>query len=332
MNNSNALERLSNIFCLLQNKGCGASIKQISNALGIPINVIREDIKTLLKNETFSSYFDEDLWDDELFEEDFIMEDNAPCINDDTLLTIDSGEFHISSKQVPFYITHREKELLGQYYPDLVERSNKKLYMTKDAPTKLEADTNNLCQLIQLAIDSNQYIKFSYKNAKDGSLKIYELAPKLIYHNTSNGRMYMITLKDNEQVFAWRLDRMFSCTTIKNQTDTTPIPQKIMEKFDYFWALDLDTINEPVHIKIRIEGYNRNIIEKIQNDISRRKYAKFYQDGDYWYYEDKIIGLSSFRSWIYQFGSAMVVMEPAELAKDVYNSALERLKKYKGEQ
>ena len=332
MNNSNAIERLSNIFCLLQNNGYDASIKEISRTLGVPINVIREDIKALLKNETFSSFFNEDLWDEDLHDDFSYDTEDIPNISDNTLLTLNSADFQIPDNHVPMYITHREKELLAQYYPDIIERSNKKLYMTKDAPTKLEADTHKLCELIQQAIDNNKYLKFSYKNTKDGTLKIYELAPKLIYHNTSNGRIYMITLWNDEKVSPWRIDRMYSCTIVKNREDTAPMPQKLLDKFDYFWAMDLDTIDEPVHIKIRIHGFSRNIIEKIQNDISRRKYAKFYQEGEYWYYEDEIIGLSSFRTWIYQYGSAMVVMEPVTLARDVYNSAVERLKKYKGEQ
>ena len=329
MNNSNALERLSNIFCLLQNNEQNASIKQLSSTLNIPISVIRNDINTLLRNEIFSSYFDEELLFEDNPDDELYDTDGEPCINDDTRLAINSTDFQIPDELIPFYISHREKELLAQYYPVLVERSNKKLYLTKDIPAKLEIDTSKLCALIQQAIDANNYIKFSYK--KDGNLKIYELAPKLVYHNISNGRMYMITLKDDNMISAWRIDRMSSCTIIENRSDTTPIPPEIMERFDYFWAMDLDTTTKPTNIKIRIDGYNRNIIEKIQNDISRRKYAKLYQDGDYWYYEDKIIGLSSFRSWIYQFGSAMVVMEPVELAKAVYDSALLRLERYRGE-
>ena len=327
MNNSNALERLSNIFCLLQNNGYDASIKQISKALNIPRSVIRADIKALLKNNTFSSYFDEELFDVEIYDDD-----DLPCINDDTILYLESTEFQIPDGHVPIYITHGEKELLAQYYPEIIGRNNKKLYLIKDAPTKLDVNTDDLCAQIQLAIDNNQYIKFSYRNTKDGSLKAYELAPKLIYNNTINGRMYMITLRDNEDFTAWRLDRIYSANIIENHIDDTPIPEKVTNRFDYLWAMDNDGGNEPIHVKIRIDGYSRNIIEKIKNDISRRKYAKLYEDGSFWYYEDEIIGISSFRSWIYKYGSAMVVMEPVELARDVYNSAVERFKRYKGEQ
>ena len=326
MNNSNAIERLSNIFCLLQNNGHDASIKHISKALNIPRSVIRADIKALLKNSTFSSYFDEELFDIEMYDED-----DLPYIDDDTILYLESTKFQISDGLIPLYITHREKELLAQYYPELVDRSNKKLYLIKDAPTKLDINKDDLCTQIQSAIDNNYYIKFTYRNTKNGSLKTYELAPKLIYNNTINGRMYMITLRDNDDFTAWRFDRIFSATTIDHRIDTTPVPEKVSKRFDYLWAMDNDQGNDPVHVKIRIDGFSRNIIEKIKNDILRRKYAKLYQEGDYWYYEDDIIGLSSFRSWIYRYGSSMVVMEPVELAREVYNSAVEKLKRYKGE-
>ena len=375
MNNSNALERLSTIFCLLQTRALDASIEGISKALNIPTTVIREDIKSILEFETFSYLFnldevdddDDDFYDDlelDYYDEiDYAEDANNTTSNEkstrtskriiynqkllskltnDLVLYMDNARFELGNDCYPLYITHREKQLLSQYFPILLENTKNNLYMIKNSPAALEFNVdnkndclkyeNNPIDVIQDAIFYEKYVKFRYKGSKDTTHQDYELAPKLLYHDINKGRMYMITLNENEELRAYRLDRMSSVSIINNRVDTTPLPEKILSRIDYLWSMDNDNGHDPVHVKIRIDGYSRNIIEKIQNDISRRKYAKLYQDGKYWYYEDDIIGLSSFRSWIYQYGSSMVVMEPVDLAQTVYNSALQRLKRYTGEQ
>lgn len=354
MNNSDALERLSTIFCLLQTQGQDATIEGISEALNIPINVIREDIQSILQVETFTSLFnidDDSLFDDD--DDDFFDEEIESSnskrtskrviynkkllslLTDDKPLYLDSNDFYSDDKHPPLYITHREKQLLEQYFPDLLKSSKENLYMTKESPAVLDLNAiknTDFINTIQDAIHYHEYVSFSYTKVKDNIRNDYLLAPKLLYHDINKGRMYMITISEKEEIIAFRLDRMSGVTRNKKLHDETPIPEKILSKFDYLWSMDTSTSDEPIHVKIRVEVYNRNIYEKIQNDISRRKYAKFYQDGDYWYFEDDIIGITSFRSWIYQFGSAMVVMEPVSLAHDVYNAALTRLEKYMGEQ
>ena len=46
------------------------------------------------------------------------------------------------------------------------------------------------------------------------------------------------------------------------------------------------------------------------------------------YYEDKVYGLSRFRSWIYGYGKAAVVLKPESLRKDIINSLKKRVGYY----
>lgn len=319
MNNYQAIERLSNIFTLLYTDGEDASIARLSETLEIPIEVIRQDMNTILRNDIFRTHFDEEYYDEE----------DCPDIDDNTEFSLQRGEFFFSQDTAPIYVTNRETDLLTKYYPELMG-SDKHIanYRIKESPTQAHYKLDALCEQIQDAIDLGHYLKFNYKGNKSTELRTYELAPRLIYHNINNGRIYMITTTQ-ERFSSWRLDAMSSVVTLYDRKDNSAMPPELLKRFDYLWGLSNENIDEPVHVKVRIDAFSRNILEKIRNDISRRKYAKLYQEGDYWYYEDDIIGFSAFRSWIYQFGYSVVVMEPESLAREVYESAAARVEKYK---
>ena len=52
------------------------------------------------------------------------------------------------------------------------------------------------------------------------------------------------------------------------------------------------------------------------------------QEGKTWIYEDEVIGLPSFRSWILSYGSSVKVIEPASLAERILSSSRIRLLNY----
>lgn len=84
------------------------------------------------------------------------------------------------------------------------------------------------------------------------------------------------------------------------------------------------------------DGYD-GLIFKIKEDARRRNMNPdydvenyFFEEKDKFVYKDKIAenDLGSFKSWIYSYGSSMVVMAPASLRKQVYESYKERAKYY----
>lgn len=306
MKNYNALERLSNIFTLISTPQEDATPENLSNALEIPVSVIEDDIDALFRNETFS---------------------NNRLEEDDTSISIDANGFNFTYDTVPIYTSHKEKVLLTKYFPDFVENNAKVQYQIKESPYISSNNLSELCDKIQLAIDNKYYVKFTYRSRNKKKLLSFEIEPHLLYHNINNGRMYLISITD--RIYTFRLDLILALTELPKQKCHTDIPLEKLELFDYLWGMDISSTDEPCHVKVRIDVFNHNMLQKIKSDISRRKHAKIYQDGECWYYEDDIIGLSAFKTWIYQFGYSVTVLSPEPLAKEIYESALQRLENYR---
>ena len=308
MNNSNSLERLSNIFTLLASPQEDANIENISTALGIPSSIIEQDLQSLLKNETFQA--------------------NTILVNDNsTSLSLDPNGFQFPYNTIPIVVSNSEKTLLNKYFPTL-SGSNQldKTYHIKETPTVSMDSYAQLCNRIQLAIDNHYRVKFTYRSRNKKQLLNVSVEPHLLYHNVNNGRIYLVSIKD--KIYTYRLDLILSLTELPQEKFIPDYSEDQLGIFDYLWGMDLSSLDNPHHIKLRITAYNQNIIKKIKNDIARRKYAKLYQEGEYWYYEDDIIGLSAFKTWVYQFGYTVLVETPENLAREIYESALQRIKNY----
>ena len=302
MNNQNSFTRLSNLFCLLCSPHEDATAEKISDSLDIPISIIKEDITTLFHHNAFS---------------------NSALDR----ISISACDFGFPMDTAPIYISHNEKALLKNYYPHfLLNSSVDSPYIIKESPTQLSLDTSNLCNKIQSAIDNQYHLKITYRERATGDIINYEIEPQLLYHNINDGRIYLIHYTD--RLYAFRLDYILSVSSLKSVKNTISMPKNMLDIFNYLWGMDFNSEVDPIHVKLRIDAYNRNLLQKIKSDTARRKYGKLYQNNTLWYYEDEIIGLNAFRSWINQFGYSVLVLEPETLATEIYHSAKLRLENY----
>lgn len=318
MNNYDAILRMSNIFTLLCTPQSDATIANISAALCVPADVIRRDITAILKNDIFYG----------LLQNEELDPYDTQLLTDSTNISMDASSFHFPYDTVPLFLTHTEKELLREYFPELAQNIlRKRQYLIKDVPYTIVKPMTKLSDQIQMAIDNRYCVKFSYKTGSTSQYKIYEVEPHLLYHNINNGRIYLLSY-NGTYLSSYRLDRISNLTACTKQKQSALIPQETLCLFDYLWGMDFSTKEEPFRVKLRIHAYNKNILEKIKQDTSRRKYAKLYTDHEYWYYEDVIIGMSAFRSWVNQFGYSVIVLSPEPLARQIYDSAQRRLEKY----
>lgn len=85
-----------------------------------------------------------------------------------------------------------------------------------------------------------------------------------------------------------------------------------------------------ISLKLRISAGTANIIEKIKSDTAlRSETSKLYQEGNYYYYEDDILGIQDFRRWLRSYGSAITVLEPQSLINEITESVQKTLSYYK---
>lgn len=241
------------------------------------------------------------------------------------------------NEQYIFFTTERESVLLSYLFQQLT--GNVEIVCNQDVLTDAVFIKENALspivrfdekkrQEIQAAIEFNKMITFHYTD-RNYHEKQKTISPRLLYHNLSNGHMYCITGNNWHSISAYRLDRMNRIEILSVDQSVSEEREQIFKQFDYLWGMDLTDIDKPpVHVKIRIDANTHNILNKIRADVDRRIHKKFYAEGSYYYYEDDIIGLNDFRSWLYQYGSSLVVLEPKELAQKVYRSAKRRLRNY----
>ena len=80
---------------------------------------------------------------------------------------------------------------------------------------------------------------------------------------------------------------------------------------------------------VKVKFFNvANVHEKVRKQLACRTNGKLTEKDGCLYYEDKVYGLSRFRSWIYGYGRAAVVLKPESLRKDIINSLKKRVGYY----
>ena len=99
-----------------------------------------------------------------------------------------------------------------------------------------------------------------------------------------------------------------------NYTTTQPVLQQYL----------VDNDGNITDIKLRISK-TANVAEKIKFELRNRKYGVWEDvDENYCYYTDKILGVGSFKAWLRNYGSSVMVMEPISLAEEMYDAALKK--------
>ena len=85
------------------------------------------------------------------------------------------------------------------------------------------------------------------------------------------------------------------------------------------------------HVKLKIYKETGNLYEKIRTETNGRRFGRLYDDptkDDVAYYEDEVCGMGSFKSWLLGYGASVYVLEPKELAREMYDIAVRRLERY----
>ena len=227
------------------------------------------------------------------------------------------------SEGLLFLEPHERNLFLGKGIQDLA---------VKDIPSSVSLEVLERAEKTEEAIKNGQHIQFRYKKPGASRSEDVEIAPRFLLYNATDSFYYCIAFRD-DKIDAFRLDRMLHNVRIIKKPAPPVDPQDSrLQRMPYYWGADFspDGSDTVTHIRIRISANTSNVLNKIRSDISRRAFASLYEDKDsgYWYYEDDVIGLSSFRAWLRLFGSSVKVIEPAALAEEAYTSSHQRLQNY----
>ena len=300
------LERITELVTLLANYDLEPTIRKISEVTETSLAQTREDLKQLHRNGIR-------LFPEEIAEKLDIKESRF----DDEILGLDM--------ELP---TYRPLLFLNREERDLFRSSKIESMLIKDTPYSVPDAVKMHAEEIKKAIGERCYIRFRYRSPREERPISVEIAPYMLFHNTTDDLYYCITFDEEDRVLSYRLDRILYDVDIVSGKTVVVDRDKEIERLKYVWGAAFQNDEEPVHVKLEITANTANIVEKIRNDVRDRVHCRLSQEGDKWVYEDEVIGLESFRGWVMMFGSSVKVLEPVSLAEEIRESSRLRLLNY----
>ncbi len=315
--NDVSIYRLNTILTLFQAERAAYSIKGIATLLGVPVAVIRKDIVMLHSNkECETTFFTVDAeWDED--EEDFIKMLESGKL-DEVELEAETGfrdDVYISLTQ--YELSCMNHFLDGNRYAKGLMHKN---YIIKPLANQPRANMQVKVAEMNRMIEADETITIFYKN-RDGFQSNFDIKPLLVVANEMDHVYYVVTVKDG-RLSPLRLDRINHYEIAKQKIVIDNL--KPLELLPNVWGMEM---GEPVHVKLKIMN-EANVQRKIKKELAGRTNGKLTQDGDVLYYEDDVIGINHFRSWINSYGSSVLVLEPKSLRDEIIESAKKRLEYY----
>lgn len=210
---------------------------------------------------------------------------------------------------------------------------------------------------LQMAIEQGHPVTFTYVT-ETGEEKEEGFIPRQIYTDLFTGRVYLVGIpgrkdcvvssalpepvegsKDSAaHILLKRIDRIKDFK-VHNNENVPPVKPGELDVLDYIWGGDIspDEMTQKGgyvirHVKIRISKDTGNIYEKIKTETNGRRFGKLYDDPEneeIAYYEDDVCGMGSFKRWLLGYGASVMVLEPVELAEEMYSLLLNRLERYR---
>lgn len=328
MKTNNNFDLLGLIMCLLLSDSFSASVKSLSASCDLPAPQIRKYLSVIFGNRNLLTHLspapdvDEADNDPTQTSKDFLKKIVSGTADEEEIYLIDMEDFIDNYHLLP--ITSIEAGYVSNVYPRLIQNQRTPLFEIKDTIDSIPKSILEKHDKVQEAIARKRKIKFNYKSPHFDLAGIV-CSPVSVIQNLTTHILY---IKDSDNNY-YRIDRIKS--NIKLLADSSDIDQYKPSPYQkYFWGTEYQIHDEPVHVKIRISAGTTNIIEKIRNDTAlRAETNKLYQTGDYYYYEDDILGIQDFRRWLRSYGSSVTVLEPHFLISEITEGAQKTLSYYK---
>lgn len=316
-NSLNSLYRLNTILALFQAERACYTIRDIADILDLPASVVRKDIVMLhTHRECGVTFFTKD-------EEDM---DNIVSLlesgeGDEILLYANA----VYRNEVYLPLSELELSCLNEFLDGEkfeIGRINKN-YVVKPLYNQARANMQVKAEQIDRLIKDGETIRVTYK-ARDGKLVFSTIRPLALVHNAMDDLYYVVTIQRGS-ILSLRLDRIRRYEI--SEEKITIEDKGPLEQLPNIWGMEA---GPKVHIKILILD-EANVQHKVKRDLAFRTNGIWTQKGNHLYFEDDVIGLKNFRSWVNSYGSSVLVIEPKSLREEIIASSRKRLEFYEEE-
>lgn len=328
--------RLTDLITLLCDETFQATTENLAGAVGVSERQIEEDIDYLMKYKTAKGK--------QLFASHITITktDSGDCYQMDPeafgegykLLRLTPYEFKYFKAldyhryEVESYLSE-EEELFASMLDIRIEGFEHIFY--PEVVTGMEK-----------AIDAGATI--SMKRVLNGKIKNVPFIPHFIKRDVNENELYVIQVDEDGYISAVPFYNICSYE-IESKDGRKDFSDEIRARVDSVWSFDIDTLDdifknneepthinedtlddiakkEPMHIKLMIFDED-DMIERIKTDTFGRKRGSLtgpcsYGEDTVYYYEDDVLGLKPFKEWVKEFGESVIVLEPKELAYEIY--------------
>lgn len=218
---------------------------------------------------------------------------------------------------------------------DRLKKTYADTYAIKDSYLYTHNYNNSLNDLlckINTAIDYHRCLYMKYYSRRKKKFSRFIFRPvKIVYDADENLYSVLSIRNDCNILLVHRLDCIVSLET----TDETIHNNKETELINHMnqiapnvWGNNFSCASKEI-ADVKVKFFNvANVHEKVRKQLACRTNGKLTEKDGCLYYEDKVYGLSRFRSWIYGYGRAAVVLEPESLRKDIIDSLKKRVEYY----
>lgn len=326
--NSN-FDTIGLIISLILSDSFTASVDSLAAACNLPAQQMRKYLAVIFDNKNLlthlSPYPESDDEPDESNSihtaQDFLSKIVSGKADSAPIYLTDMSDFIDGCLLLP--INSVEAGYIADAYPKLIQNQRTSLFETKDSLNSIPKQILEKYDIVQNAISQNKKIEFKYKSPQFDLTNIV-CSPVTIIQNLTTNIFY---IKDTEKNY-YRIDRVKS--RIRIMPEPSDFSQYIPSPYQkYFWGNEYQEHGEPIHVKLRINTGTTNIIEKIKSDtMLRSETGKLYKNGNFYYYEDDILGIPDFRRWMRSYGSSITVLEPQTLINEIIENTTKTLTYY----
>ena len=316
--------RLNDLIIFLCDETFQATTENLAKAMGVREQQVKADIDFLLNYEVQKGKY--------LFKPhiNFTETDSGICYhmnsetafgNDYKLLRLTPREFeynkYYEAGNYSYYdLNYILKEIDGIEILDYDEYS----WFSSDKVSDMERVID--------ASETIAYKRVSMKETDDG----IEFTPHFIKRDMNTDELYVIEVDEvdgyitGEPIYA-----IHKYEIVPKGTDSrSKLSDEIRARVDSVWSFDGDTLydiyenkEEATHLKLMIFDED-DMIERIRTDTFGRKRGSLtgpcsYGEDTVYYYEDDVLGLKPFKEWVKEFGESVIVLEPKELAYEIYH-------------
>lgn len=317
----------------------GVSIAELAEQTEIPVSIIRNDLYVMLGfNEHIPFNINDECEEydklDDRYDLTGLLDDDFRGYRNKLKELFTAGRMD----KVKFYYDSGETEIFtlplkpGEYEAYLHFRNMKSsgalksLFLIKDSfRFKSTLEVYETLEEITYAVKEGKSLQIKYlPRNRSGKIRNIKIKPlKIIYDTIDNEYAVLTIYKHAAEVF--RLSNIVFVKTIEEKIEIPERDLKLIDNIDQVWGMNFT--GRPVNIKVRFENFG-DVWNKVHKNLAYRTKGILEEQDGYLYYEDTVYGIDAFRSWIYSFGSAAIVMEPASLREQIIKSLETRLAEY----